>query len=806
MSATGRLTEAMQHLERGGNREATRLCCEALALEPANTEALHMLGVLSLQRGELAAGIDLLRRSLEGNPNQPHALCNLGNAFRDLRQPDHALPCYRRALSLMPRLSSALYGEGNALLDLRRPEEALTSFERAVALSPDYAAAHNNRGIALLALGRTEQALAAFTSVLQLHPDHALALQNAAAVLKRLGRSSEALNLYDRLLDSHADDAALLCERGELHLRLANHMAAIADFSEALRLSPALGDALCGRGLALTALARHEEALESLDAVLAGRPEFAPAVQARARALRALGRNEAALADFNQLALLRPADADVLYERAVLLRELHRAEEAAEAFAAVLEIAPQYDYALGNLVQARLQCCDWRDYDGLTEQLEQGVLAGARVCTPAPFLAVAPSAAAQLSCARTFVADRHGVARQDLWAGARYQHERLRIAYVSADFRVHPVTALLVGVLEHHDRSRFEIIGVALRSSDDSGLAERVRRTFDQYIDASGRTDAQIAALIRELEVDVVVDLMGYSGHGRAGLFTGRMAPVQIGFLGYPGATALPAMDYIIADRCVIPPDEQLCYTEKVIYLPDCYLPGDDRRAESLVMPTRAACGLPESGFVFCCFNQHYKITPQVFAVWMRLLAGAPGSVLWLTEGSRAAAENLRAAAVRSGINPARVLFAPRLARLEDHLARLAVADLFLDTLPFNAHATASDALWAGLPVLTCMGGTFAGRVAASLLSALGVPELVTQDLQDYERTALRLANEPSTLAALRARVASPSPRRAAFDSSRYCRHLESAYRIVWQRAQAGESASALIVDCSAAAPSLTNV
>jgi predicted O-linked N-acetylglucosamine transferase (SPINDLY family) len=372
-----------------------------------------------------------------------------------------------------------------------------------------------------------------------------------------------------------------------------------------------------------------------------------------------------------------------------------------------------------------------------------------------------------------------------VWTGETYRHDRLRVGYVSSDLRIHAVSQLLVGMLERHDRSRFEIHAFALPPLVEDDMRVRVRAACDAFTDVSRLDDAGVAAALRASEIDIAVDLNGFTTHCRPGVFARRCAPVQINYLGYPGAMGAVAADYILADHTVIPAEESVCYDEKIIRLPFAYQPNDDRRVISERTPTRAEVGLPDTGFVFCCFNASYKITPPVFSVWMQLLQEVPGSVLWLLGGDAVIEANLRREAVDRGVDAGRLIFAPK-APLPDHLARHRLADLFLDTLPYNAHTTASDALWAGLPLVTCTGRSFAARVAASLLRATGLPDLVTASLEDYRDLALALARDPARLAALKARLAANLPAAPLFDTDRTGRQVETAYEIAWRRRLAG--------------------
>jgi predicted O-linked N-acetylglucosamine transferase (SPINDLY family) len=381
-----------------------------------------------------------------------------------------------------------------------------------------------------------------------------------------------------------------------------------------------------------------------------------------------------------------------------------------------------------------------------------------------------------------------------VWRGEISSHDHIRIGYFSADFRTHPIAQLIAGLFEHHDKSRFEISAFSYGPDDTSVLRDRIRSAVENFIDVRAMTDEEIAQFVRHREIDVLVDLTGLWQYNRFSVLSRRVAPVQVNFLGYAGTTGADWMDYIIADRTIIPKDHLRFYSEQVVWLPDTYQPNDNKRRISERLPTRAECNLPEAAFVFCCFNRTNKITPEIFSVWMQLLAAIESSVLWLIETNPIATQNLRNEAKARGISPERLVFAPKMP-LGDHLSRHRQADLFLDTLPYNAHTTASDALWAGVPVLTRLGEAFAGRVAASLLKAVGLPELITTSLAGYEALALKLAREPSFLAAIKAKLAHNRESHPLFDAGRFTRHIEAAYTTMWQRYQRGDPLKAFAVD-----------
>jgi len=693
------------------------------------------------------------------------ALCDQGMALAAHGRPQEALERFERALRIEPRSAAVHINRGNALAALNRPREALESFEQAARLEPESALAQGNRGNALLALGRCEEALASLDRALCLAPGQRVIVFNRALALLALGRDGEALEALDHCV----------------------------------QLDPNAAGAWHHRGNALQRLRRHPEAVDSFSRTLMLDPRCAPALNNRGVAWMAMRQPDAALADFVRALRLRPEYPEALRNLAQAHSLRGEPDLAARALNRLLALAPDFEYAPGALLHARRRSCDWgEDCSELRARVAEGVTSGRKVDTPFFFLNVSESAAAQLQCARIYSSDKFPPAAAPLWCGQPYRHDRIRLAYVSADFHDHATARLAAGLFEHHDRRAFEVTAVSFGIDDGSAMRERLRRGFDRFVDVRARGDHDVAQLLRSWEIDIAVDLKGFTEDCRTGIFALRPAPVQVSYLGFPGTLGAPYMDYIIADRHVIPPDERAWYAEKVVHLPDSYQVNDCRRATPEQAPTRAEVGLPASGFVFCCFNSSYKITPEMFEVWTRVLHAVPGSSLWLLNDGDVVAGNLRREATARGIEPARLVFASWLPP-HRHLARYALADLFLDTKPVNAHTTASDALWAGLPVLTCRGGAFAGRVAASLLHAAGVPELITVDLPRYEELAVALARDAGRLARLRESLAARRSVCALFDTGRYCRHLEAAFRAMWLRSHAGLGPQHLSIDESAA-------
>ena len=555
---------------------------------------------------------------------------------------------------------------------------------------------------------------------------------------------------------------------------------ALHSYDRALRLAPRDPGLHNNRGTALRALMRLDDALQAIDRALALKPDYARAHNNRGNVLRDLGRAPEALAAYQAAVHHQPDHALAWLNLGRALQNQQGHEQAAACFERAWQLAPQMPEVLGALLHARQNCADWRDLDLLQTRLRDALARGERAAQPFACLAALDDPATELRCARLHAQSWPQQQAPALWRPRGITPRRLRIAYLSADFHAHATAHLMAGLIEHHDRSRFEVRAVSFGPRDDDPQRQRLQRAFEHFDEVGHLSDLAVAEQLAAQEIDIAIDLKGYTGHSRPGILAYRPAPVQVSWLGYPGTMGAPWIDYLVADPQVLPPERHRHYSEQVITLPESYQVNDRERRIAPHTPSRAELGLPAEGLVYCCFNNIYKLTPTVFAVWLRLLHATPGSVLWLLQGNDAATRHLRGAAQQQGIDPDRLVFAPWLPHAE-HLARYRAADLFLDTLPVNAHTTASDALWAGLPVLTCRGRSFASRVGASLLHALHLPELVAHDLAAYEARALQLAHTPHALGHLRARLAAHRQATPLFDTARFCRHLETAFERVWQ-------------------------
>jgi predicted O-linked N-acetylglucosamine transferase (SPINDLY family) len=772
---------AIQLYKAGTIGKAMELCRTILAGDPRNTSALHILGLASLKAGDPAAALAALRQAIALQP-LPDYLNSLGNVHRALGETDAAVEAYRQALALRPGSPETNYNLGNALAEAGRDRDAVEAFGTALRFRPRYAEAQVNLGNALARLGRLKEAEAALTDAVTANPRLPEAHANLGNVLKEAGRLDDAIAAYRTALSLRADYPVCLSNLGNALTEAGRADAAVPLFREAIRLKPDFVEAQVNLGLALTRLSFQAEAIAAFRAALRLRPDHADAQCNIGLILLDLGRDEAAAAAFAAALAQEPGHVQALRGQAAILRIRRRFREAVETFdrhlAAIPDGGPGRITAGFERLHLRRQLCDWDGLDADTAACLEAAARGTEVVPPFALLGLDVTPDRQRDFARraaTAMADAAPPASPLPPRPPRPAGDRLRIGYVSADFQEHPTAYLAAEVFERHDRGRFEIIAYSCGEDDGGPMRARLMAGFDRFVDLGVHDHRGGAGLIAADGIDILIDLKGYTARNRLAMFAHRPAPIQAAWLGFPGTTGADFIDYLIADAFVVPPDRHGSFTENIVTLPETYQPNDSRRAIAAEAGSRTDWGLPETGFVFCCFNNSFKISPEVFAAWMRLLAAMPGSVLWLLETNDAVAANLRREAAARGIAPERLVMAPRIDPAP-HLARHRLADLFLDTWPYGAHTTASDALWAGLPVLTCAGDGFASRVAGSLLQAVGLPELITTTGADYEAMALDLARSPERLGELRARLARNRATAPLFDSARFTRHLEAAY------------------------------
>jgi protein O-GlcNAc transferase len=661
-------------------------------------------------------------------------------------QHERAESMARQIVRVAPKLVDAVHLVAVSCANRGAYDEAIVHYDRAIALMPRSVAIINNRARTLVELKRFGEALEALDRILAAQPDTHESLNNRGNALQGLARYEEAVESYRAAL-RHAPD------HPQYHNNLAN---------------------------ALRALRREAEALVHYDRALAGQPAYADAWNNRGVLLMQLGRYDEAIASLTHALELAPRHPVFLNNRGPAYTKVGRHEDAVRDLEVLLEVDPDFEYAQGRRFAARAASADWRDWERLVGDATAAVLAGRRAVQPFTSLWLTDDPAVHLSAARTWAAEYVVPPLELSRERERSRDRRLRVAYLSQDFGNHPVGYLIAPVLEAHSRDALDVYCVAMGPSDGSAQRARIERGCDQFFDAAGLSDTGVARVLAELRIDLIVNLMGFTGEERLTSVAHRPAPLAVNFLGFPGTLGADVCDYVIADRYVIPPEAELHYAERVVRLPGCYLPTDSARTRPTSVPTRTDLGLPERAVVLCAFHTAYKIHPALFDAWLDLLERTPDAVLWLQGQIPVVKQRLLAAAAVRGIATERLVFAGYVPDRESHLARLAAADLYLDAFPYNAHSTAAEALWMGVPVVTWSGGGFASRVAGSLVTAVGLDDLVATTRDGYVARAAALAGDRGRLAALRERLL--AVRGTPFDVTGYTRGLEAAYRAMWHR------------------------
>ena len=807
------LEDALAAHRRGSIADAKRLYASVLSIDPANAAAHGNLAIIAAQEGDLAAAERLFRQGIKLRPNDPAGYNNLGSVLQQQARLDDAIAAHRHAIKLNPSYAEAFLALGNTLKQQGKFEEAMGSYRSAIAVRRDYAEAHNNFGVLLQMQGRFDEAAAAYGEaialrpgyaeahfnlgvvlhqkqefdaaevayrrVISLHPGIAVVHNNLGAVLKDQGFLDAALAAFENAINLKPDYTEAFYNRATVLQQQAKGEQALAAYGRAIELRPDYADAINNAGIVLQELGRASEAVDLYRRLLELMPDRADAYNNMGAAYLAQERPEQARAAFEQALIHMPDFPEAFYNLGNARRELGHLSEAITAYRNALRLRPDYTEAFSQLVYHRAQACTWDGRQADQEKLLDMVRAGVRV-PPFYLLSTPASASDQLICARHWIGPIRPPPETVFEHQVSVGSDRIRLGYLSGDFHQHSTAHLMAELFECHDRDRFEVFAYSYGPDDKSPMRARLDRAFDRFADIGALSHREAARTIHADKVDILVDLKGYTHHARPAISAHRPAPVQVSYLGYPATMGADFIDYIIVDPFVVPAGQQPFFSEKLVHLPGSYQVNDRRREVASARTSRPDHGLPPEGLVLCSFNNSYKISPVFFDIWMRLLRSAPGSVLWLLETNGLVKGNLRSEAGKRGVDPARLIFAPVVPPAE-HLGRHQHADLFLDTLPCNAHTTASDALWAGLPVLTCSGDTFAGRVAGSLLMAMGMPELVTESLEAYQQTALALARDPQRLDALRQKLQEKRDTSALFDLPKLTGNIEAAYVRMWQ-------------------------
>jgi protein O-GlcNAc transferase len=778
--------------EQGKTEEAIVAYSKALTLRPDNYEAYNNLGNALMDKNKLEEAIDAFTKALTLKSDYFQAHVNLGNALRDNGKEEEALEAYHRSISIEPDYADAYFNIGLSLQRLEKFEESIDAYEKTLSLNPDHFLAYNNLGNVLRNYGKKECSIKAYEKAITLKPDYTEAISNLGVILKECDRFAEALEAFEKALkidqtyvEAYNNIGVTLKEQGMSEK-------SIEAYKNALSIRPNYPEALNNMGIALKDQGRIEEALEAYTKAIALKPDYPEAHNNMSIALQDQGRLKEAIEAYTKAIALNPDYAEAYNNLGTALIDLGKREEAIEVYEKALSINADFATARSQKLHEQAHIFDWESIEadrflfptlGITEKF----------VTPFAFLSLEDDPARHLLRAQNYV--KHKFPQKSAVIPARpvQRPERLRIGYFSADFHNFPGMYLMAGMLEQHDRSKFEIFAFSYGPKTNDEMQKRIIAAVDHFIDIQNMPTTAVRECALEHKLDIALHRNGHTKNGRTELFAERLAPIQINYLGYPGTLGTDFIDYIVADTIVIPEDKQKHYSEQIIYLPHTYQPNDNTRAISQKTFTRADMRLPDKSFVFCCFNKNYKISPKEFDIWMRLLGKVEGSVLWLLKSDQLAEKKLCLEAEKRGVNAERLIFADRLPQ-DEHLARHKLADLFLDTFNYNAHTTTSDALWAGLPIVTKLGKSFSARVAGSLLNSVGLQELITHSEAEYEELILRLSLQPETLSEIKKKLSANRLSYPLFDTQKYTKNIEQAYHLAYERYFNDQKPSTIIV------------
>ena len=778
----------------------------------------NILGVCYKAKGELEISIDMFNRAISIKPDYAEVHNNMGLTFLALKKLEDASNSFKTATKYLPNFYAAYYNHAIVQKKMGNLKDAVSNYEKVIEIKPDYAEAHNNLGTLLMDLDKLDSSRKRYEKAIEIKPDFAEAYNNLGNLFKNLGKLEEAVanfekarNLNPNFAEAHFNHGTALIELGEItsaiksfnealsfrpdyaqaHNNLGNAYkqsgnlsAAIKSYEKAISIKDNYAEAQNNLGLAFMNLGILDSAAVHLKIALKIKPNYIFANNNYGSLLSQLGKFTESIKYYQNALFVDPNFFEAYSNLGNSFKYLKRHDESLESYEKSYEINPEAKYSLGSIVHSKLHLSKWNHLNKQIKTLKNKILGNERVIVPFPLLAIIDDPELHKKAAQIYIDDKYPLNLDLPKIGLYPRHKKIRIGYFSPDFRVHPVANLTAELYETHDRSKFEVYAFSFGPDTGDEMNLRIKAGVDYFHDVQTMSHKEVASLSRSLELDIAIDLGGFTQDTRTEIFAMQAAPIQVNYLGYSSTMGADYMNYIIADKTLIPEDKKKHYSEKIVYLPDSFMVNDTKNKISKRVFTRQEVKLPEKGFVFSCFNHHYKITPSVFASWMKILSKVDGSVLWLSDGNTTGIENLKKEAKKNNIDESRLIIAPRLDLREDHLNRIKLADLFLDTLPYNAHATTSDALQVGLPVLTRIGASFASRVAASLISSVDMMELITESQEQYEELAIELATNTEKLKAIKDKLEVNLKNSPLYNTPLYTKQLEAAYLAMYERYQ----------------------
>ena len=776
-----------KYLNEGRLSEAEGLLLQILKKTPNDFLANHTLGVIMGLKGSHAEASAYFLRAIKVKPNDPQANLNLAISLLQEKRLDESIKYYKKAIDYFPGRIDIKMDYAKILIQLSEFKLASAMLQKVVGLDPNYAEAWYCLGNTNFLNGMYEEAIKNFNKATALAPDYSSAWNGNGTALAALKMYDEAAISYQRAVEIDTNYSEAWYNLGNLYLLISMPKDAIECFNRALEIRSEYAEAWLNKGVAFRSLQLYQDAADCFQNALEITPNYIEAWNN----LSVLGidtlNDELAFFYSRQALSHDEQNLSALDNAGTALANLRRFPEAVANYKKILDVDPYFAWTLGNLIHNQMKTCDWSRYFENLQKIQEGIYAQQLVTVPFPVLALVDDPVLHLKAAKNWTQYKHkeGISTPQFSINSSIKNEKIHIGYFSADFRNHPGAHLIIGLLEAHDKEKFEITAFSFGPDTQDEMRERLEKAFDRFIDIRHLSDQDAAALSREMGVDIAIDRNGHTRFNRQGIFAHRAAPIQVGYLGYPCTTGAPWIDYLVADKVLIPDDQRENYSEKIIYMPHTYQPNDRKRVVSEKIFSRTELGLPENGFVFGSFNNNYKITPDVFDGWMRILSRVENSVLWILADNHWASENLQKEAEKRGVGKERIIFAQRMP-MPDHLARHRCADLFLDTSPYGAHTTASDALWVGLPVLTLEGKSFPARVCASLLKAIDLDGLIAKIQQEYEDLAVELANSPAKLQRIKEKLEQARMNTPLFDAELYAKNLERAFQMMQKNYQDG--------------------
>ena len=768
----------------GKPQEAVNFYKKSLKIKPDYAEAHNNLAGTLKELGQLDNAVEGFKKSLSIKPDYVEAHNNLGNTLMELDKLDSAIKSYQKAVTIKPDYVEAHLSLGIIYQKLGKLNEAVKSYKTVLEIKPDFADAHYSLGVTLQKLNKLDEAVKSYQKALVIKPEFSEAYNNLGITLKELGQLDAALIQYKKALAINPNYAEAHLNIGLIYQKNGQIDKAIKCYKKSLAIQPNFATAHNNLGNIFMSLGQLNNAVESYKIAMGINPEHAEAHNNHGIALSSLNQQSAALRSYGKAISIKKNFAAAYFNRAELLVNLNRFDDALIDYKSTININPDTDFALGNFLHTKMHLCIWNNLPTTLSKIIEKINSGKKIIEPFPLLALIDDPKIQKKASEIYAKEKYLIKHILPKLEKNSTHEKIRLGYFSADFREHPVANLTAELYETHDRKKFEIYAFSFGLDTNDEMNLRIKAGVDHFFDVHMMSHKEVAILSRSYEIDIAINLGGYTKDARTEIFAIQAAPVQVNYLGYSSTMGVNYMDYLIADPIVIPENQLDYYSENIAYLPYSFMPNDTKRKTSNRIFTREEVGLPINGFVFCCFNNHYKITPNIYSQWMRVLAKVDGSVLWLTEGNNIANNNLKEEAKKHNINENRIIFASRLTLREDHLNRIQLADLFLDTFPCNAHATCSDALQMGLPVLTCKGYSFASRIAASLINSINLPELITNSQEQYELLAIDLGKNQEKLKTIKEKLNNNLPNSPFCNTQLYTQNLESAYLSMYEKCQ----------------------